>query len=218
MRTGRKIALSIALVIGGGVTWYMLAYPTYAYRYRMTVEVLVDGVLHTGASVVEIQLVKQPHFITSEQAVSPKVNGEAAFVDLGQGRNVFGLLASALHPTYRDYPVYLVPSRFKLSIVKDSDLAKISKLQGRWVLADDELPELATFSDLADPNTAIVLRPNEFGQVLGGGVQFKRVSIELTDDPVTHSIESRLLWLAGHKWSFGGRSGNLSGNDFIRRP
>lgn len=217
MRTFGIVVLCVAIIIGSGVVWYMLAYPTYTYRYRMTVEVLVDGVLHTGASVIEIQLIKQPHFITSGQAVSTKVIGEAAFVDLGQGRNVFGLLVSGLHSTYRDYPIYLVPSHFKLSIVKDSDLEKFPKLKGHWDLVDDELPQLATFSDLADPNTATVLRPNEFGQVLGGGVQFKRVSIELTDDPVTYSIEPRLPWLTGYKWSFGGRSGNLSGNDFIKR-
>ena len=44
MRTFGIIVLCIVAVIGSGVAWCKISYPTYTYRYRMTVEVTVNGV------------------------------------------------------------------------------------------------------------------------------------------------------------------------------
>ena len=56
--------LGIALaVIVAGVVLFKLKYPTYAYRYRMTVTVAVNGQVHTGSSVIETRISKQPVFV-----------------------------------------------------------------------------------------------------------------------------------------------------------
>jgi hypothetical protein len=52
---------------------------------------------------------------------------------------------------------------------------------------------LASF-DLNDPSNARVVRPDEFEAVFGPGVRFKRVWIEMTDEPVTRGIEKKFPW------------------------
>lgn len=87
------IGLVVALAIGGVIAWWKINYPTYTYRCRMNVEVLVDGAVRSGASVIEVRIDKQPKFGSAPPQVS-HVYGEAVFVDLGGGRNVVALLPS----------------------------------------------------------------------------------------------------------------------------
>ena len=150
------IALGIVALIVGAVLFYKGVFPTYSYRYRMTVEVTVDGVVHSGSSVIEVDLVKQPRIITDTPAVLPKVHGEAVFVDLGKGRNVIALLASGPNGSNVDYPSSLVSKHFKLSW-DDWDLAKYSDLRGSST-AQSDMPTFVTFGDLNDPKSARVWR------------------------------------------------------------
>lgn len=199
MRTLGIIALCVGVLIAGAVIGYISAYPTYTYRYRMTVEVEVDGRIHSGSSVVEVQLVTQPRITTETPRVRAKVHGEAVFVELGGGRNVIALLASGPNASNVDYPKYVVSTHFKLSTVKPEDLEKYSKLEGHRDLQDDRLPTFVTFSDLNDAKTARVVAPQEFEQVFGKDVRFKRAWIEMTNDPVTVGIEAKILGLQNLK-------------------
>ena len=194
-----KIFLVIVLLIGGAVLFYKGVFPTYSYRYRMTVEVTVDGVVHSGSSVIEVHLVRQPQILSGVPRVASKMTGEAAFVDLGNGRNVIALLASGPNGSNVDYPTYIVSKLSKLSTVDYWDLIKYSDLRGSWDLPDDDLPTFVTFSDLNDPKTARVVKPGEFEQVLGSGVHFKRVEIEMTRAAVTRGIEKKISGLQSPK-------------------
>jgi hypothetical protein len=200
----------VVLVLVGLYLAFKLAYPTYTYRYRITVEVDVRGETKSGASVIEVSLNKQPQFLPHVPSVATTVRGEAVFVDLGDGRNVIALLASGSNV---DYPGHIVPHHFKLSYA-DRDLVKFPQLQDRWDLAGEPLPTLVTFAYLADPNTARMVRPEEFEAVFGQGVRFKRVWIEMVStgiwpfssfgwprshagEPVTRRLEAILPWWNG---------------------
>jgi len=215
MRTLGIIALCVVLLIGVAVVWYMLAYPTYSYRYRMTVEVMADGVLHSASSVIEVRLQKQPQFLVPVPPVYPAVSGEAVFVDLGDGRNAIALLASGPNASNVDYPIYVVPTHFRLSF-EDRDLVKYAGLQGQWDLPEQALPTLVTFADLNDPKTARVVGSAEFEQVFGPGVRFKRAFVEMVPagtwpfnmlgwprdwagEPVTRGIEKRVTWIGNYE-------------------
>lgn len=185
----KKFGIFVAILIGLYFA-YKFIYPTYTYRYRMVVEVDVRGETKSGASVIEVSLSKQPPLLPDVPSVATTVRGEAVFVDLGDGRNVIALLASGPQATFVDYPRYVVPRLFKLS-GDDRDLAKFPQLQGRRDL-EGQLPTLVTFTDLNDPKTARVVEPEEFEQVFGSGVRFKRAWIEMTSEPVTREIEQKL--------------------------
>jgi hypothetical protein len=59
----------IALAIVGVFALYKLSYPTYSCRYRMTVNVKVDGQMRSGSSVIEFQISKQPRFLPDVPSV-----------------------------------------------------------------------------------------------------------------------------------------------------
>jgi hypothetical protein len=194
MRPLGIIALCIAVLIVGAVIGYMSAYPTYSYRYRMTVEVMVDGAVRSGASVIEVKINKQPKFGQAPPQVS-RVRGEAIFIDLGNGRNVVALLAAGAKAENVDYPYNVVPEVFGLTF-DDRDLRKLADLNGSRDLPTNFLPTFVTFSDLNDLKIARIVSPYDFEKEFGPDVQFKRVWIEVTEDPVTRGIETKLSWLS----------------------
>jgi hypothetical protein len=192
MRTFGIIMLCILAVIGSGLAWCNFAYPTYTYRYRMTVEVNVDGVVHSGSSVVEIKLQTQPNLLSNPPIV-PHVHGQAVFIDLGGGRNVFAMLASGPDGTNLDYPYQIIPRVFKDTF----EFPYFAKLHGRREIPDQFMPTLVTFGDLNDAATARVVNSNEFGTVFGPDVRLNGAWIEVTEEPVTSGIENRLPWWNG---------------------
>jgi hypothetical protein len=197
MRTFGIIMLCILAVIGSGVAWCNFTYPTYTYRYRMTVEVDVDGVVHSGSSVIEIEIQTQPNVLANSTTVS-QVHGEAIFVDLGRGHNVIALLASGPNGSNVDYPDQIVPRLFNVSYDK-RDLPTLGNLHGRQEIPEQYLPTFVMFGDLSNPKTARVLKPDELPQVFGPGVRFKRAWIEMTDERVTRAIEQQMPMLTTHR-------------------
>jgi hypothetical protein len=191
MRKLGIIMLCILAVIGSGIAWCNFAYPSYSYRYRMTVEVMVDGVLHSASSVVEIKLQTQPQF-GSALPIVPGTRGEATFVDLGGARNVVALLASGSDGDNVDYPIQIVPRLFNIH----GNLPKLESLRGRRDIPEQYLPTLATF-DLRDTTIARVVSPGEFENVFGPNVRFKRAWIEMTTEPVTLGIDEKFVWWNG---------------------
>ena len=219
MRTLGIIAFGLVLLIGGGVVWYKLSYPTYTYRYRMTVEVIVDGVMRSGSSVVEIKIQTQPA-AGSVPPIYPYVSGEAVVVDLGNGRNLFALLADGSNANGVDYAYYVVPKVFDIQ-----DLAKLPKLHGTREIFPSYPPAFVTFKNLDDPSSARVVNPETFESEFGRNVRLNRVWIEMTNEPVTKGlVEKKLPWLKSHTGHFGGPfdptwsrpSRNLTGVEFIR--
>jgi hypothetical protein len=88
-------------------------------------------------------------------------------------------------------------------------------------LAGEDIPTLVIFSDLNDPITARIVRPEELPQVFGEGVRFIRAYVEMTTDPVSRTIEAKLRWLP-HPQYLNGHACDptkphcLHGGDFMR--
>ncbi len=196
--------LGFVLVIAGLIISWKLIFPTYTYRYRMTVTVEFEGKNYSGASVIEVRLKRQPKISSEVPRVATEVDGEAVFVDLGSGRNIFAALASGPLGINVDYPGNVVPLHFNLSY-SDEDLAKLPYLQGKWTLPLEQMPTFVTFTDLKNRKTARVVAPQEFDQVFGRGVNLQAVVIEMTTDAVTRTIKKTLHWLP-HPHYLSGRS------------
>ena len=54
---------------------------------------------------------------------------------------------------------------------------------------------LVTFEYLADPTSVRRVDPDDLASTFGEGVSLKRITVQVTDDPVTTGIEKRLVWL-----------------------
>jgi len=102
--------------------------------------------------VIEVSISKNPGFLPGNP-FSLADQGEAVFVDLGNGRNVVALLASGTFAEKHSYPAHLVTTHFKTSWSDGRQLASLPKLRGHWELAQDDLPTLVTFSNPNDPES-----------------------------------------------------------------
>jgi len=187
------IAAVVVALIGGLVLAYNLAYPTYSHRYRLTIEVETPDGLKTGSSVIESRLRTEPPILPNTGAVT-SLHGDAVFVDLGNGKNVVGLLALGDPAQYVDGPVRLAINAFGIPNCGKPfcQWKQIAETTGARDLPLNLVPTLVSFGAVSDPKTARVVRPQELEDVFGPGYHFKRAWIEMTNDPITRSITKHL--------------------------
>jgi hypothetical protein len=194
---------------------YKLLYPTYTYRYRLSVEVETPDGLRSGSSVVEIRYQMFPKLLTERDHIS-RVFGESVFVDLGQGKNLVGLLASVPSGEDVDYPGRVVFQAFQLDSNDPNTPRRLPQLRGKrdldihhsgqYDVTQRLLPTFVTFRDPADFMSAKIAPPGLFGEIFGAGYELRDVSIELTDEPRTEKIQKLLPWLP-HPGYFNGQVG-----------
>jgi hypothetical protein len=85
MKPLTKFAVVCAVIVLGGYAVCSAIYPTLYLRYRLTVDVDVDGVTHTGSGVVEISYVTRPQLSEIDGMYDPgHLHGYAITVDLGE--------------------------------------------------------------------------------------------------------------------------------------
>lgn len=189
------------------------------YRYRLTVEVDTPEGLKTGSSVIEVrQSLVRSGGSPANQAVERRVRGEAVAVDLPGGKTLFALLRSDNNVDWASYVyVYLAPQNKGESFANQLD--NVLEVTGEqvlprmwppvaWIPERSAYPMMVTFGDLADPTSVAEVDPDNMAATFGEGVRLKRVTVELTDDPVTTGIEERLGWMDAYrsKWFDGSRT------------
>jgi hypothetical protein len=214
----------------------MFLFPIYTARFRLTVEVETPDGLKSGSSVIETTIRDVKVGLPEMVGLQYGARGQAVFVDLGQGRNLFALLTFGPHGRDQDRLNGLVSAA--LAPGNKGNWREQFWLTGIGDLPPDSVPTLVTFSDINDPRTARVVPPQEFESVFGPGVRFKRAWIQtvsagiwplnllgITGVPITQGIERILPWLRSHKgYLAGGRhdaswsrpARNLTGNEFIK--
>jgi hypothetical protein len=186
------------------------------YRYRLTVEVETPEGLKTGSSVVEVSTsTTSSTSIPSPGAVRHRLNGEAVTIDLGQRGTLFALLRSDVEvdwPTnllFRLAPAVRVDdengkydsdasfrARYEAMLQNRGLIVLPKTFQNNRVLSDmPARPMLVRFRDINDPTTVERVDPDDLAASFGEGVKLRRVTVQLTDDPVTTGIEKRLGWL-----------------------
>jgi hypothetical protein len=57
------------------------------------------------------------------------------------------------------------------------------------------LPKFVRFRDINDPRTLVRVSPYDLAKSFGPGVSLKRVTLQLTDDPVTRPPQGWPHWL-----------------------
>jgi hypothetical protein len=202
--------------------WGANALNTHRVRYRITVETDTPQGVRSGSSVVEVLSVI-PRFIPipSNSAINQYVRGEAAFVDLGEGRQVIALLASGPRAEDSDWPIYVWQAFGNQRIEDVWD--KLSPARAALALPPQWLPTLVTFTDIADPASARVVAPTPqgFEASFGAGYALRAITLRYVDpglrithiwpfnrwdggwpqwlfgEPVTRGIEQRLPWWNG---------------------
>ena len=195
--------LCLALAVAG----CSLTDQTPVYRYRLTVEVDTPDGVKTGSSVIEVDTeVAGGYSIPTPGRVTNRVRGEAVTVDLGEGRVLFALLRSEADIDWAGRVMYrLSPQYAGENALRDGYRNMLRHRPERTVprhfsRADQvnkrsAYPMLVTFGDLDDPTSVERVDPDDLAATFGEGVSLKRITVQVTDDPVTSGIGQRLGWL-----------------------
>lgn len=197
MKRGRLTTL-VVLMLGAGalVAGYMYKYPNYTCRYRLTVNIEVDGKLHSGSSVIEVTWHGGPE-IGDVGPYSPTMRGQAALVDLEDRGVVVATLTAedwGWHNSNAGWgALWLVPHAF--GDEKGGDHAMLPTLRGKHKLAFDNLPRFLWFTNPQDPTSAKTLLVDDIPRLFGPSARFADAFVEITSDPLVIDIRQKLPWL-----------------------
>ena len=186
-----KFAAVLALFVGGGYAACAFIAPTYYIRYRLTLDVDVDGMVHRGTGVVEISYQLLPERLTAGFGGAHfrgEMRGYAITVDLGN-RGLLYLVYSPPVITKKElrrvsmYPsapsmgslpllAYGLPS-YGTSSSMQTVLEKLQRLSGQVELRVTDLPMLVRFrNDMEGP--AYEVDPQDLPTSFGKGVRISR--------------------------------------------
>lgn len=173
----------VVLVLVGSTIVYGNGSPTtYSWHQKMTVEVEVDGKMVAGSSVVEMTVTGIPEERQFRAARKLSMRGEATVVKLPGDRYLFTLLT---------YDVFLTGKVFhdlvgdKVAQPEKGWAKAIRHVRERRTINQKDYPLLVTFTDINDPTTVRVVDPENLAAIFGPGVTLKRITLEITDEPVT---------------------------------
>ena len=183
------------IVVGGTLAYCYVGLAQYIWHQKMTIEVEVNGQLYTGASVVKVT-VQESEPLTKQLGYPLQfgATGETAFVELPGNRYLFALLGGG--------PSNSGPQTNALNIFQDQlprkgleRFALLSKSRFKTDIPRSHYPLLVAFMDINDPNLVREIDPDNLAATFGLGVSLKRITLEITDEPVTEGkIESVLGW------------------------
>ena len=189
------------------------------YQYKMTIYVDTPEGEKAYSSVRAVSQTEESSIQTSGTIVKSSVTGEAVILALPDGRTVYALLSSPGREGYAANiaEVALLPlvrrhdrdprfddlssdanksqddnakdAQAMVKVVGPRDLPRELKVNSLGRPIDPPLktwPMFVMFDDPADPTTVREVRPEEAG--------IKRITIEVTNEPITEGIEKRLVW------------------------
>jgi hypothetical protein len=181
---------------------------TYDWHQKLTVEIETPDGVKVGSAVTEVSWWEN-RFFKDGAAFQSEIKGEAAVVDLGNGRYLFALLG---HADDSGYMAGLAPR-----IIVDRDglawsleaIKRAEGLSGRLEVPSKHFPMLVTFTDINDPKSVKEVDPANLGATFGAGYALKSIALEVTDEAVTEGkIETVLGWTKTH-------AGYLSGKKIL---
>ena len=181
--------------------------PKLTFRYRMTVEVQTPQGLRTGSTVREVT-VMDARFMGHDLALT---RGEAVCVDLPNKKTLFVALRDSDPADDRDAKFVLATlypegKYFGETSIRDASIAIESKSVFTYQEAieiyeggqTDTYPPILYFDNILNPETIKIANPDNLAAKFGVGYKINRITIQITDDPITTGILKRLPWLNGY--------------------
>lgn len=149
----------------------------------------------SASSVAEVAWWRTPKILPDASPRDWSVNAEAVVLRLPDGRYLFALVRTAhliaravlFEPPYDGDP-YLGPAS------RTGDfLGEVRDIQ------PEHYPMLVTFDDIDDPASVKLIDPADLVASFGPGFALKRITLEITDEPVTLGrVGTQLEWIGPH--------------------
>jgi hypothetical protein len=176
---------------------------SYTYRQKLTVVVQTPDGEKTGAAVTQVVASVGSGGLNGH-IVNYRVKGEAAIVDLGNGRHLFALLSSGGE---YDATEYWAMNAFYKRVMEQYPTGSVERLnafytalpniKGSVELPIKDYPLLVTFDDISNPETVKEVKPNRLADIFGAGYALQSIVLEIVDEQASGENVARLLpWLS----------------------
>jgi hypothetical protein len=187
------------------------------FRLRLTLTVETPEGVRTGSSVTEQTITFGPfqlRYGSVGWGIGSFLTGEGVVVDLGE-RGL--LVATLVGPNWIRSPGWSGGGGYAVWPFSEQDnsrnspeglsnaerymvhLDEVKRVKQKADISPKELPVLVRFSDPKSPTSMSLVDPLDLAGAFGPGVKLKTATVEVTDDPITHSIKERLPWLKQSK-------------------
>jgi len=194
------LGLLAALVIGDQVR---INRP--GHKYRLAVEVETPDGVKSAAGVLSVH----PDRGYSRKG-STLTKGDALWVDLGGGKNLVALLAHVGDSGLELDGMNFVALRAFNAAGRKTTFNAMNQITGTAPVTGPLVPVLAAFTDVNDPASMRVVKPENLEATFGKGFALRSVTAEAVPngfwpldfggalgEPVTRGIEAKLPWLKG---------------------
>jgi hypothetical protein len=179
-----KIGLAACLLVLAGCNPFE---ESWKWNQKLTVEVLVDGEVVSGSAVSFVHW-NEPNALGN---YGTEYRGEATIVDLGERGMLFALIGEKTKYIARDTLRDELGERLYEKL-----FPKIEQFRGGRDVPSKHYPLLVTFDDITDPATVKRVDPDDLAASFGSGVSLKRITLTITDEPVTEGDIGKVLkWL-----------------------
>jgi hypothetical protein len=182
--------------------------PTYKYRYKLTLDLEVDGVQKSASSVVEIGKWQVLYFNFGYPGGN-SLRGESLVIHI-DNKQALALMVVAYDPmkeklrkTWSHDPSYLLGRLYNVDVKDDWDkdgknefLSKLLKQKGQIAIGAKDLPLMIGFKDkeIYESGSDIDFDgiENYFEK---NSIKFIHATIGITKDSITRGIEEKLPWI-----------------------
>jgi hypothetical protein len=206
----KRIAIPIVAFVVLAILSYRSAYPSVTLRYRLALELEIDGQSKFGSGVREVTYTKQPQ-LAAQHELSIGYRGEAIAFDVDSRGTFFVLLTAGTD--YRSGAEWIVLRAFgfeggSLPRPIEEGLKQVSRLSGKRELPLDSLPKLVRFRNINDPMTVEAVNPFNVAEHFGADAKLVRATLEIvpagtwplnsfgiTGERISSGIQGKLSWL-----------------------
>jgi hypothetical protein len=213
----RKTGRILLGLLVGLTAMVALFFPWSTLHYKLSVDIDDNGTTRHGEGVIGVSFQSQgPLLISPTPQWWVESSGGAFPVDLGARGTLFVLLVgdskrqqpeshrddhhysprnagqAALVEYFKFYVSGLpngLGAKFKINAFANSRTSVD--------LAPNALPMLVRFRDVGDPKSVELVDPDHLDASFGPGVKILGAKAEITNEPITTGIETRLRWLKG---------------------
>lgn len=229
-----RIARILAFAFGGTLILQGCDGTTYPpYRYKETVVVETPQGIRTGSTVIEVRMYKEGQSNPfARGAIHGQFKGEAAEVDLPNGRALFALLTSPSNYGWAkgayQMLAQLTPEEMAQPYDPDNtgfdiQYRRAMALKGPQILPRmmpsaapshepvSAYPWLVTFGNMTDPTSVRAVDPDNLAASFGHGYKLRAIVLEKTDEPVGARIQKALVWLNDYR----ARNSRLDGDTSV---
>lgn len=204
LRFASLLTMSLVLASCGG--------QSASYRYKLTLSLNTPDGVKTGFNVVELT-----YFDVSVPArgTMHTTRGQGIYIDLGPGRRPLIALLTRIPRAddpwpcgdcwQEDAPTVVIGSACPAARSANArpyieQIGRLGRQCDRPIALSlppipTKLPDLVTFADVNDPQSIILVDPDNLKATLGPGVSWRSITIQTTDEPLTMGIEKHLPWV-----------------------